>query len=85
MTEQSGNFRKLKRVEMKNVTGGMEYWCRRLSDNVIYPDGSPVGPEFVEYNSHGCYIYEGMPPNAHPDCRPSSPNFLVMQNWGVPC
>lgn len=84
MIEKSENFKRLKRIEMKNVTGGMNWWCRRQSDNVEYPDGTPVSP-FVTINSHGCYIYEGMPPNAHPDCAPDSPNFGVMQNWGVPC
>ena len=66
MENQFNEFRKLSRTELKNVTGGMNYWCRRQRMNTI-----PV-PKFLFVNANGCYVYAGMPFNASPACPPGS-------------
>ncbi|AWG26230.1 bacteriocin-like protein [Flavobacterium kingsejongi] len=69
------NFKKLDRNELKSISGGIVTWCRRRSDNVIDIRGggpnelAPPTPYFI--NENGCYVYPGMPWDAHPNNPPN--------------
>lgn len=68
-------FRKLSKEELKTINGGMniQYWCKRRSENFIdLRPGAPKSDADKGFlNDNGCWVYPGMPWNAHPSYPPS--------------
>lgn len=60
----------LSKERLKMLLGGYKTWCRRRSDNF-----EDVRRGYV--NENGCWIYPGMPWNAHPNCPPNPNNPII--------
>ena len=73
------------REEMRTMIGGMTTWCRRGSSNLIdiRPGATTSNTGFL--NSNGCWVYDGMPWNANPNCPPSSPSYTLLSAGGGAC
>lgn len=62
----------LTKEQQKSVNGSLRTWCQPRSLNVEDIRPGAGAPEIGFQNEYGCWVYSGMPWNAHPGCPPGS-------------